>query len=106
MRSALADVELEEAALTSAVTEHVAAAVTRVEALAWECRAEFDRAAAVMDQRSAWEEREVLSSATIHNSQLTMHTTNHRVHHNILIRNHIDSSCLHHLLSLTTATNV
>ena len=98
MRSALADVELEEAALTSAVTEHVAAAVTRVEALAWECRAEFDRAAAVLDQRSAWGEREIFS--TTHNAQrttLTMHTTNHRVHHTTVIRNFINSSSRLHL---------
>ena len=50
--SCLADVELEEAALTSAVAEHVAAAVKRAEALVWECRAEFERAATALDRQA------------------------------------------------------
>jgi hypothetical protein len=58
VQSALADVVAEDAALASAVTEHVAAAVTRAEALAWECRAEFDRAAAVLEHRAARSSRE------------------------------------------------
>jgi hypothetical protein len=35
IQSLLADVSAEDAALTSAVAEHVAAAVTRAEALVW-----------------------------------------------------------------------
>ena len=58
VQSALADAAAEDATLTTAVTEHVAAAVTRVEALAWECRVEFDRAAAVLDHRATRSSRE------------------------------------------------
>ena len=51
----LEDASAEDAALTSAVAEHVAEAVTRAEALVWECRAEFHEAAADLDGRGTYQ---------------------------------------------------